>query len=282
MKNVAQALSELSKAMDQQGMPNPKRQAEDLLSELLNCNRSELYINHHRNLEADEWHKCQVWLDQRLQGKPLAYLSGKVEFYNCTLEVNSSVLIPRPETEILVDRIVETLKKEDVRGKVLWDLCSGSGCMGIALKKALPDLTVVLSDISETAVELSMRNAKINHAKVTCLNGDFFTPFRGKKTDFLVCNPPYISESEYIVLDREVKDYEPGVALLAGKSGLEYYERLANELPGYLNAHGRVWLEIGYRQGEAVQELFQSPFWIKKSVENDWAGHHRFFFLEIE
>lgn len=282
MRDIRQVLSEIAKALQEQGISDSRRQAEELLSELLHCSRAQLYLESRRQLNEQEWQASQLWLQQRLQGKPLAYLSGKVEFYGCSIEVNSSVLIPRPETEILVDKIVTALKKQDLRGKKLWDLCCGSGCIGIALKKALPALSVYLSDFSDQAVELTKRNAANNQVQLTCLEGDLFAPFQGEKFHYFVCNPPYISESEYVILDKEVKEYEPYLALVAGKSGLEFYERLAKELPDYLYPHGQAWLEIGYQQGEAVQTIFQDPCWIKREVENDWAGHNRFFFLEIE
>lgn len=282
MFSIRQLLSEMTKTLHDSGFSNPDRQAEDLLSDLLNCSRAQLYGDSQRLLTQQEWQTSQIWMDQRLQGKPLAYISGKIEFYGCALEINPSVLIPRQETEILVDLIVAELKKVDLRGKTLWDLCCGSGCIGIALKKALPALSVNLADCSEEAIELAARNAKKNDAEVICLKGDLFAPFLGQKSDYVVCNPPYISESEYTLLDQEVKAYEPRLALVAGKTGFEFYERLASELPCYLNSPGQAWLEIGYQQGLGVQELFQNPPWKKSEVKNDWAGHHRFFFLEIE
>jgi release factor glutamine methyltransferase len=282
MKLIQEVLSEVAKTFHDCGFSNSKRQAEELLCELLNCSRAQLYSDQKRPLNAQEWQIAQLWVQRRLKGEPLAYLSGKVQFYGCLIEVNPAVLIPRPETEILVDKVVTHLKKQNLDGKVLWDLCCGSGCMGIALKKALPALSVYLSDYSEQALDLAARNAVVNGVKVTCLRGDLLAPFHGKKTHYLVCNPPYISESEYAILDKEVKEYEPRLALVAGQTGLEMYARLAQDLPNYLHAGGQVWLEMGYQQGTAVQQLFQGPPWKKSLVENDWAGHSRFFFLEIE
>lgn len=282
MRKIQQVLSEIAKILYDHGFSNSKQQAEDLLCELLNCSRAYLYSNPTQPLSEQEWQTSQYWLKRRLQGEPLAYLSGKVHFYHCLIEVNRSVLIPRPETEILVDKIVTDLKKQDLTGKILWDLCCGSGCIGIALKKALPALSVCLSDASEAAVYLAAHNAELNEVEASCLRGDLFAPFQGMRTHYIVCNPPYISESEYATLDKEVKEYEPRLALVAGASGLEFYERLARELPHYLYPHGQVWLEIGHQQGLAVQSLFQGRPWTKGLFENDWAGHNRFFFLEIE
>lgn len=275
-------LQHITKAFQEGGISDPKRQAEDLLCDLLNCSRVQLYSDQKCCLTDLEWEEAQLWVQRRLKGEPLAYLTGKVPFYDCLIEVNSSVLIPRPETEILVDKIVSSLKGKDLKGRVLWDLCCGSGCIGIALKKAFPELSVYLSDYSQGAIDLAKRNARVNEVDVICLRGDLFEPFKDKKTHYFVCNPPYISESEYLTLGIEVKEFEPRLALVAGPTGLEFYEKLARELPHHFYPSGQGWLEIGYQQGEAVESLFQAPFWKRRKVENDWAGHNRFFFLEIE
>lgn len=282
MRFVWQVLREITNTLDEQGFFYPQRQAEDLLCELLNWSRTQLYSNKEYLLSKQEWRLCQTWIQRRLQGEPLAYLSGKVQFYDCLIKVDQTVLIPRQETEILVDKIVTCLKNQDLQGKRLWDLCCGSGCIGIALKKALPALSVYLSDCSKQALQIAAYNAVANEVEVKCLQGDLFAPFQGERTHYLVCNPPYVSEVEYTILDKEVKSYEPYLALVPGKTGLEIYERLAQELPRYLYPGGKVWLEIGYKQGNAVQSLFQRPPWKKCVVENDWVGHNRFFSLEIE
>ena len=233
-------------------------------------------------MEESTCSECYIRAMRRAQGEPLQYIEGLVEFYGCTITVTQDVLIPRPETEILVDKIYSTLKNEDLQNKELWDLCCGSGCVGIALKKALPDLRVVLSDFSEEAVAIARKNALYNEVGIELLKGDLLVPFKGRKCDFLVCNPPYLSESEYRDLDREVKDYEPRQALVAGKEGTEFYQRIAKEIHDFLNPQAKVWLEIGYLQGPIMHRLFAEGAWRAAWVEKDWAGHSRFFFLENE
>lgn len=282
MRLISNILHDIAKAFQLGGISPSKRQAEELLCDILNCSRVQLYSDQEKILSESDWEKVQFWVQRRLRGEPLAYISGKVSFYDCLIEVSSAVLIPRPETEILVDKIVSSLKKVDLKGKILWDVCCGSGCIGIALKKALPELSVYLSDFSEEAVNLAVRNAQINAVNVVCVKGDLFDSFKEKRTHYLVCNPPYISESEYEGLGVEVKEFEPRLALVAGVTGLEFYERLARELPDYFYSGGEGWFEIGYQQGEAVKSLFGAPPWKRGEVENDWAGHNRFFFLEIE
>lgn len=282
MRLVREVLSETTQLFSQQGIPQARRQAEDLLCDFLAWDRLTLYtqLDHLFNKEA--WAVCQTWIQRRLAGEPLAYICGHVHFYGCTLSITPAVLIPRQETEVLVDKIVQALKTQDLTGKILWDLCCGSGCIGIALKKQFPTLSVCLSDVSAEALALAADNAARNQVEVTCLQGDLLAPFQGKKAHVVVCNPPYIAESEYLTLEKEVHAYEPKLALVGGATGVEFYERLAHELPAYLYPQAKVWLEIGYQQGTDLQKLFQMSRWKTRRLENDWAGHHRFFFLENE
>ncbi len=156
----------------------------------------------------------------------------------------------------------------------LWDVCTGSGYIGISLKKKHPELTVALSDISPDALALAAENATLNHVDVEILQGDLLAPFKGRKADYFICNPPYISQSEYDNLDSSVRDHEPKLALLGGDRGTEFYERLARELPNYLNPGAKVFFEIGANQADAVKKLFPQG-----EVHRDWAGHPRFFTL---
>ncbi|MFI5343227.1 MAG: peptide chain release factor N(5)-glutamine methyltransferase [Chlamydiales bacterium] len=277
MITVREALSFLIEALQSAQINQYRRQAENLLCDLLDCSRGELFAIPDKLLTSEQWSGCRERLLLRLQGVPLPYIRGQVEFYGCTIQVNPAVLIPRQETEILVDKIVQDLIQDDLKGKSLWDLCCGSGCIGIALKKRFPDLQVTLSDRSSEAAVVARENARNNQAEVEVLEGDFLLPFDGRKVHYFVCNPPYISEVEFASLDWEVRGYEPSMALLGGETGFEFYERLVKELPNYLYPGARVWLEIGYQQGAALLQLFTGPDWTEIKVEKDWAGHDRFF-----
>ncbi len=269
--------------LKQKGVKGARKEAEDLLSKVLGINRIELYLQFDRPLTDDEINLSRKWLKQRASGEPLQYIFGKVDFYGCEICIDQRCIIPRQETEILVDKIAKNLSSaSSLEGKVLWDVCTGSGCIGIALKKKFPALEVFLSDISEEAICLSRLNAAQNGVDLTVLQGDLLSAFEGKKCDFFVCNPPYISESEYESLEGEVREFEPKLALVSGKTGLEFYERLANCLFPMLNPEAKAWFEIGTGQGGAILQAFQAPCWKRVSVENDWSGHNRFFSLEIE
>lgn len=261
---------------------NPRKEAEEILAAILKCSRSSLYSKDHPSLQEADWEMACSYADRRLAGEPFPYIQGQIEFYHCLFKVNPSVLIPRQETEILVDKIVHQLKKEDLEHKVLLDLCCGSGCIGIAIKKQFPVLKVILTDFSADAIELTRQNARANNVEVVCLEGDLLDPLKEQKVNFCVCNPPYISEAEFAQLDFEVKFFEPRLALVGGMDGLEFYRRLSRDLPSCLYPHAQVWFEIGYLQGKEVEKIFQTAPWKKHRLENDWAGHNRFFFLENE
>jgi release factor glutamine methyltransferase len=167
-----------------------------------------------------------------------------------------------------------------VKGASLWDLCTGSGVLGIALKKAAPRLMVTLSDIDPAVLSLAEENARLNGVEIEGVAGDLLAPFEGRKVDAVVCNPPYISAKEYLDLDPSVRDYEPKQALVGGERGTEFYERLAEELPSHLEPGGQLFLEIGASQGEVVKKIFNKEPWKNGELIQDWSGKNRFFFLE--
>jgi release factor glutamine methyltransferase len=282
MKTLGEVLNLSIQYFQDRKISRPRRQVEELLTRLLGLQRIELYMHYDRPLEEKELSIFREWVFRRGKGEPLDYILTEVSFFNCVFEVNSSVLIPRPETEILLDMVCSQLAKFDLKNKVAWDICSGSGCLGIALKKKFPELQVVLSDISPAALAVARKNALRNGAGVVFMQGDLLAPFQNCKADFILCNPPYISESEYKELDHEVRDFEPKEALIGGATGLEFYEQLARELPECLNPKGRAFFEIGTGQGEKICSLFDASCWKSKIVEKDWSGHDRFFFLEKE
>jgi release factor glutamine methyltransferase len=229
----------------------------------------DLYMDFERPLQEGEIAASRPLLKRLGQGEPWEYIVGKTEFYGCEIGVSPAVLIPRPETEQLVDILVKRLKGTEV----VWDICCGSGCIGIALKKALPELTVVLSDISLAAVALAEENGRRNGVEVEVRQGDLFGPFAGEQCDFLVANPPYIAEGEEP--PHSVVGFEPKGALFGGSDGLSFYRRFAEALPRFVKRG--FWCEIGASQGGEVRKIFG-----KGEILQDWSGKDRFFFLENE
>lgn len=282
MRALLEILKLSTEYLASKGIDHARREAEWAVCDALEIDRLQLYLDFDRPLNDKEVEKVRKWIQRRGEGEPLAYIRGFIEFYGCQLKITRDVLIPRQETEILVDHISKVFKKSSLKGMKLLDLCTGSGCIGLALKKHFPDLTITLTDISEKAILLAKQNSANNKLDVEILQGDLFEPIQVRKFDYITCNPPYISENEYQTLDREVRQFEPTKALIAGPSGLEFYEKIGKLLPLHLNPKGSVWMEIGASQGKAVLDLFLSPCWIKKEVLKDWSGHDRFISLEIE
>lgn len=282
MKTLQEILKLSIDYLSRRGISHPRRQSEELLSDCLALSRLEIYMHSDRPLTETELETCRKSLLRKGKGEPLQHIRGEVHFLNGRFKVSPSVLIPRQETEILVDRIIKSLSLEDLSNKVLWDICCGSGCIGISIKKQFPQLNVILTDISADALEIARQNAQLNEVEVDLIQGDLFQPLKEKKSHFIVCNPPYVAEGELPQLDQEVRNYEPLLALIAGKTGLEFYQRIANQIEGHLFPHGKVWLEMGAEQGNSIKTLFSHSCWVQKIVEQDWAGHDRFFFLEIE
>lgn len=277
MRTVLDVLTLSTKHLQQKNIPNSRREAEELIAHALEMPRLNLYMQFDRPLTDSELDKCRKSLSRRSQNEPVEYITGSLEFYMCHIHVDKNVLIPRQETEILVDLIAKELAGQDLTGKTLLDLCCGSGCIGISLKKRFPNLSVILSDISSEALVLAKRNASANEVEVEILQGDLLEPFDGRKADFVVCNPPYVTEEEYSSLDASVKNYEPKLALVSGRTGLEIYQRLSRELAKHLNSNYKVWFEIGAGQGDSLKEIFCG--W-NISVKPDWAGHDRFVVIE--
>ena len=281
MKTIREVLEGTTRYLASKGIAHARREAELLLGEALGLKRIALYMDFERPLTEAELKKVRSWLRRRGNREPLGYIRGEADFYDCILTITPDVIVPRQETELLVDKIVQELKDQDLTDKVLWDVCCGPGGVGIALKKKFPILQVVLSDIAPGALTLALANAARNGVDVEGLLGDLLEPFAGRRTHFFVCNPPYISEADAQSLEPEVQ-HEPRGALVGGESGLEFYQRLAVLLPLYLHPNGKVWFEIGYDQGEAVRTLFSSQPWKNARYERDLSGHSRFFSVELE
>lgn len=197
-------------------------------------------------------------VERRLAGEPLQYITGKAEFYGLPFEVNRDVLIPRPETELLVEKALAFAPL--FRNPGILDVGTGSGAIAIALAQEWPEAAVTAIDISGAALDIARRNAQ--HAgvahRIRFLEGDLLAPAAGKQFDLIVSNPPYVPENDRATLAIEVRNYEPAQALFAGEDGLAVYRRLIPAAFSALAPGGILLLEIGYGQQEAVQSLLES------------------------
>ena len=262
--------------LQDKNVKNPRREAEELLAQLLGKKRLDLYLDYDKPIEKNEIDCFRGWIKRKGNREPLEYIIEGVDFLGCNIKVNPQVLIPRKETEVLVHMAL----KEDLRG-VIWDLCTGSGCIGLAVKKHVPGANLILADLSKEALKVAKSNAENNNLIVDFRQGDLLAPFKGDKADVVFCNPPYVAEEDFEALEIEVQGFEPKMALIAKNKGYEFYERLSADLPEFLNPGARVYLEIGHGQGKEVQRLFNKRCWKRAVYVNDWAGLERFFLLEF-
>ncbi len=282
MKPLGEILTIPANFLKEKKCPRFRRDAEELIAHVLKLKRLDLYLQFDRPVQEAELEALRVLLKRAAKAEPVEYIIGEIVFYQCQLSVGPGVLIPRPETEILVDQACRMLCAKDFHQKTAWDLCTGSGCIGIAVKKTYPDLIVSLSDISVKALEIAAMNGHRNNVQVELLQGDLMAPFDGRKADIVFCNPPYIPSKDFLTLDSSVKDFEPREALIGGEDGLSFYRRLENELPSYLHPKAKIFFEIGAGQGESILNIFSGRGWKNRRLEKDWSGHDRFFFLEFE
>ena len=218
--------------------------------------------------------------EKRRRRIPLAQILGRQSFYGLDFFVNEDVLIPRADTECLVDLVLEDYadlaKQAGSPSLNILDLCTGSGCIGISVAKHLPYQELLLVDLSEKALAVAKKNAEKHLGEnVTLLQSDLLTGVQGKKFSLLLSNPPYIVSGVIPGLDREVSEYEPKMALDGGEDGLVFYRRIAKEAKAVLLPGARLYLEIGYDQGESVKDIFQKEGYEAVEVFPDLSGNPR-------
>jgi release factor glutamine methyltransferase len=246
---------------------NPRRDAEVLLAHVLRCDQAALLTHPERLLSPAEADQLESFLNRRLASEPMQYITGSQEFFGLLFEVTPAVLIPRPETEHLVEAALEHIGGEAVR---ILDVGTGSGAIAVSLAHARPQSHLTAVDLSPAALEVARRNAQRHGVldRVTFLQSNLLATVDGADFDVVVSNPPYIAEGE--VLEPQVSNFEPHPALYAGPTGLEVYERLIPEARKVLKPGGWLLLEIGFGQQPAVEALLRG--WRSVSVVHDLQG----------
>lgn len=266
------------------GLESPRLDAEVLLANALGSTRLELYTDYAKLVEPDERAAFRELVKRRARREPVAYLTGTREFYSLTFEVTRDVLIPRPETEHLVETTLTRLGDAEHPARVL-DLGTGSGNIAVAVAVNAPHATVDAVDISPAALAVAARNAERHgvEGRITLLEGDLFRAVEeGAKYDVVVSNPPYIAADDYEELMVDVRDFEPKGALLDSLErgdGLGYYRALANSCGPYLASGGFLAIEVGYRQAAPVAELFDGEGWQLVSTVVDYGRVERVLVL---
>lgn len=263
------------------GFHNARLNAELLLAGMLGLKRLDLYLQYDRPLSPEELAEFKARLRRRARREPLQYIDGTAAFRDLVLEVDPRVLIPRPETERLVQEVLDWAAGR--QGLEAMDLGTGSGAIALALATEGPFTRVVATDLREDTLAAARANheAVAAEAPVQFRAGDLFEPVRGEAFDVIVSNPPYIGEEERPALDPEVVDWEPPAALFAGVGGLDVIRPLVAQAPGHLRPGGLLALEIGAGQGAAVAELIERTGAFNTArVRPDLAGRDRFVLAE--
>ena len=248
-----------------------------ILCDILGMNKTGLIISADKTVPDNTAEKIISAAEKRASGYPLQYILGKWEFYGLEFKVGEGVLIPRPDTEILVETVIEKLG--NINSPKMIDLCGGSGCIAISLKKNLPDAVVYTAELSDKALPYLTENARLNDADINIIEGDVTSPdlaekFGGIKFDCIVSNPPYLTDDEMNELMPEVA-CEPETALRGGKDGLFFYRKISEIWKDRLADGGLLAFEIGYRQGKAVTEIMRNAGFCDISVKKDLGGNDR-------
>jgi release factor glutamine methyltransferase len=265
------------------GLLHPRQEVDLLVSHAAKLTRLQLYLDLGSAVSARVYKRAKDLLLQRAHGIPLQYLLGTQQFWGLEFIVTPDVLIPRPETENLVEEAINLAKsfKQKHREYTILDICTGCGCIAVALSKALPHARILATDVSAKALTIARRNAKRLGVgeRITFLKGDLFEPIKklcGEKLDMIVANPPYVASGEIQSLASEVKDYEPKIALDGGPDGLDLCKRILKRASDYLNHGGALAMEIGYRQAKPlVGWIRQQKLPWEVRFKHDLAGIER-------
>ncbi len=274
---VHDILNESTKVLEAAEIPSARLDAEVLLAFYLGRERLDFFKNPEMVLDKQQIAGYRDLIARRLRWEPVAYMTGRKAFWTFSLEVSRDVLIPRPDTEIIVEEALDICRSINATKIKILDIGTGSGAIALALAKEVPNGKITATDISTSALALARKNA---HAldldnKIDFRQGNIFAAVEGV-FDIIVSNPPYIAQEEYKELPSGVKDYEPRIALLAGKNGLEIYEKLINQAPDYLKKKGWLLLEIGAKQEQSVRGLMdKSGFYDSIAMRRDYAGFPR-------
>lgn len=276
-------------------IPNPRLDSELLLAHVLNKKRIDLYLSFEKVVSEKDLALFKEYIQRRVKREPLQYITGVQEFYGIPIKVTPDVLIPRPETEILVEQALKLLSSDNDPASVqscertILDLCTGSGAIIAALANELPSAKLVGTDISAKALEVARLNTEKWKDRVTLLEGNLFEPLRSgdpasvRAYDIVTANPPYISEADKDNIQPEVKDFEPKEALFAGEDGLAIIKRIINDSPKFLKPNGYLVMEIGDKQVDDVKYMIaNNGSYDKVDAVKDYSGIERIIIINVK
>ena len=273
---IGRLLDWTTKFFQQKGSESPRLDSEVLLAHALGCKRIDLYTRHTEEAPEQGRQRFRELVRQRIEGCPVAYLVGRKEFFSLEFEVNRAVLIPRPDTECVVDECLRLAK--GMAEPAVLDIGTGSGCLAVAVAKHHKTAQVTAVDISPEALAVASRNAAKHGVaeRIRFLRGDLFAPLSGERFDFILSNPPYIPHDDLAKLPPGVRDYEPHGALDGGDDGFAVFERLIADAPAYLKPGGYLLIEIGAPQERPARERLERHTGCESAkMAPDGSGHPR-------
>ena len=281
---VLEAIQKSADFLGQRGVESPRLQTELLLAHLLKMPRMKLYLNFERTLTPAETDVLRELVKRRGRREPLQHITGSTSFCGLEIAVNRHVLIPRPETEILAELGWQFLATLNAQPSTALDFGTGSGCIAIALAAKCPAAKIVAIDISADALVLATQSAARNNVaeKIRFLQSDNFAALPADtRFDLIVSNPPYIPSAEITTLQPEVRDFDPRGALDGGADGLDFYRLLAAKVKSLLKPDGKIMLEFGDGQAEAIRKIFENEKWVVEAMKDDYSHRARILIAKI-
>lgn len=274
MVSIGELFSEIKNTLEKAEIDTFRFDAQCIMEDCFGASMPMLLIKSQELSSAEAAEKVRSMAEKRAQGYPLQYILGQWEFFGYPFKVGEGVLIPRPDTETLVEKIIDFCKDRNNTCPKIADLCSGSGCIAVTLKKELPQATVFAAELSERALPYIRENAQLNGADISVVQADVLssdTAYSLSELDAVVSNPPYLTRQEMNELQTEVT-YEPETALFGGEDGLDFYRKMIPLWKGSLKNHGIIAFEIGINQHDAVADMLASEGFANIELIKDTAG----------
>jgi release factor glutamine methyltransferase len=279
---IAEAIAEGARRLHNASVPEERRTAGVLLCHLLGVDRTHLLTRSDEEIEPSRYEQYIEFVERRASGEPVQYITGHQEFYGRDFAVTPDALIPRPETEFIIERVIALSALRPVASvPLIVDIGTGSGCIAVTLAAEFPAARVIATDISSAALNVARANAERHSvsSRIEFLEGDLFEPLAGRglegAIDFIATNPPYVPSEDQYVLQREVREWEPQVALFGGPKGLDIYRLLLADAQNYLKPDGFLVCEIGYTQLDRVTEMINETGLEVVEVTSDLQGFPR-------
>ncbi|MFZ0455524.1 MAG: peptide chain release factor N(5)-glutamine methyltransferase [Ignavibacteriaceae bacterium] len=284
MLTVLESIKLSTDYLQKKGIESPRINAELLLANILNCKRLDLYLKFDQPLKEEEINMYREFISRRGKFEPLQYITGSVEFFGLEFKVNSSVLIPRPETEILVEAIIDSAGKEE--NVDILDIGTGSGNIAVSVAKNLPNSKISAIDISSDALLVAEKNAKLNsvEGRIDFMNDSILNGviYAAKKYDIVVSNPPYISVEEFGNLQPELKVYEPRTALTDEGDGFSFFRIISSKTKNLLKDKGKLFFEVGKDQYKQVENILLENGFRNINIKRDYLNIERVIYGEFE